>query len=71
MSPDMSYFFFIAAIIACFLVLAVLLFGIFSFSRGGEFNRKYSNKIMRVRIAAQAIAVVLILLAVLFAKSGS
>lgn len=66
----MSYFFFIAAIIACLLVLAVLFFGVFSFARGGEFNRKYSNKIMRVRIVAQAVAVVLILLAVLFAQSG-
>ena len=71
MSPVMSYFFFIAAIVACFLVLAVLLFGIFSFSRGGEFNRKYSNKIMRIRIVAQVVAVVLILIAVLAAKSGS
>ena len=66
----MSYFFFIAAIVACLFVLGVLMFGIFSFSRGGEFNRKYSNKIMRLRIVAQAVAVVLILLAVLAAKSG-
>ena len=70
MSPVMSYFFFIAAIVACLFVLGVLMFGIFSFSRGGEFNRKYSNKIMRLRIVAQAVAVVLILLAVLAAKSG-
>ena len=70
MSPSMSYALFIAAIIACLVVLAVLLFGIFSFARGGEFNRKYSNKIMRLRIATQAIAVVLIIAAVLAAKSG-
>lgn len=66
----MSEFLFYAAIVACLLVLAVLAFGIFSFARGGEFNRKYANKIMRLRILTQAIAVILILAAVLVAKMG-
>ncbi|MFV0475444.1 MAG: twin transmembrane helix small protein [Pikeienuella sp.] len=66
----MSYALFIAAIIACFTVLAVLLFGFFSFARGGEFNRKYANRIMRLRIVTQAIAVLLVIAAVLAAKSG-
>lgn len=66
----MSYTLFVAAVIACFVVLAVLLFGIFSFAKGGEFNRKYANKIMRLRIVTQAIAVVLILAAVLAAQTG-
>lgn len=43
-------------------VVAVLLFGIGSFAKGGEFNRKYANKAMRLRIAAQFVAVLLILL---------
>ncbi|MEM7523032.1 MAG: twin transmembrane helix small protein [Pseudomonadota bacterium] len=67
----MSQALFYAAVAACFLVLAVLAVGVFSFARGGEFNRKYSNKIMRLRIVTQAIAVVLILAAVLAARSGS
>ncbi len=67
----MSHTLFIAAVVACLVVLGVLMFGIFSFARGGEFNRKYANKIMRLRIVTQAIAVVLILLAVLAAQSGS
>jgi threonine/homoserine/homoserine lactone efflux protein len=62
---------FIAAVVACFSVLVVLMIGIFSFARGGEFNRKYANKIMRLRIITQAIAVVLILAAVLVAQSGN
>lgn len=66
----MSQVLFYAAIFACVLVLAVLAFGIFSFARGGEFNRKYANKIMRLRIVTQAIAVALILAAVLAARSG-
>lgn len=60
----MSETMFYVAVGACVFVLLVLLFGVLTFARGGEFNRKYSNKIMRVRLAAQAVAVVVILLAV-------
>ncbi len=48
-------------IIAAFAVLAILMVGIVGFARGGDFNRKYANKIMRLRILAQAVAVVMIL----------
>ncbi len=47
---------------ACLAVLVVLLFGIGSFARGGEFNRRNSNKIMQLRILLQAVAVGVILL---------
>ena len=53
---------FIVVGLACILVLAILLVGIGGFARGGEFNRKHANRIMRYRIAAQALAVALILL---------
>lgn len=46
---------------ACLVVLLILLTGIGGFARGGEFNRKYANKIMRLRIAAQFVAIVMIL----------
>lgn len=46
---------------ACLAVLGVLLFGIYTFSRGGEFNKKHANKIMRLRILLQFVAVLLIL----------
>ncbi|WGW05189.1 twin transmembrane helix small protein [Tropicibacter oceani] len=52
---------FIVVAIAMLFVVAVLLFGIGAFARGGEFNRKYANKAMRLRIAAQFVAVLLIL----------
>ncbi len=42
-------------------VLIVLFTGIASFIAGGEFNRKYANKLMRLRVAAQAVAVILLL----------
>ncbi len=51
---------FILAAIASLVVLAILLFGIGTFARGGEFNRRYANLIMRWRIGAQFVAVVLI-----------
>ncbi len=53
--------FFVAAL-AVLVVLAILLFGIGGFATGSKFNRKHSNKIMRLRIMAQALAVVLMLL---------
>ena len=61
---------FIVVAISVLIVLAVLLFGIGTFAKGGEFNRKYANKIMRYRILAQAIAVVVILGFVFFRRMG-
>ena len=52
---------FIIAALACLLVLGILLVGIGGFARGGEFNRKHANRIMRYRIAAQFVAVLLII----------
>ncbi len=49
-------------------VVAILLAGLYALNRGGEFGRKWSNRLMRYRIAAQALAVLLILLAVLIIK---
>ncbi len=49
-------------------VLMVLATGLISFAAGGEFNRKYGNKLMRLRVATQAFAV-LVLLALLLLKS--
>ena len=53
--------------IAMVAVLAVLITGVCGFIAGGEFNRKYANKLMRLRVASQAVAVAL-LLALLFLK---
>jgi len=44
------------------LVIGILFLGLFSMARGGEFNRKYGNLFMRFRVAAQALAVLLVLL---------
>lgn len=61
---------FIVAAIACLAVVVVLLVGVGTFAKGGEFNRKYANKIMRLRLLAQFIAVVLIVLFVWLSGRG-
>ena len=61
---------FILVVIAVLVVLAILMFGIGVFAKGGDFNRKHANRIMRYRIAAQGVAVVLILIFVFFRQQG-
>lgn len=51
---------FILAMLASFGVLIILMIGIGGLAKGGEFNRKHSNRLMRYRIIAQAGAVILI-----------
>ena len=60
---------FILIIISMAVVLIILMVGIGGFGKGGEFNRKYANKIMRLRILAQFLAVAIILLFVYLSGS--
>lgn len=62
--------FFILVLVAVLIVAVILLIGIGGFGQGGEFNRKYANKIMRLRIVAQLVAVILILLYVWIRRQG-
>jgi len=57
--------------VAVLAVLGILMLGIGSFGKGGEWNRKNANKIMRWRIGAQFVAVALILLFVYLRGEGS
>ncbi len=43
-------------------VVLVLLAGLIAMARGGRFNAKHGNKLMRLRVAAQAGAVLIFLL---------
>ncbi|GGE48908.1 twin transmembrane helix small protein [Actibacterium pelagium] len=61
---------FIIAAIASIGVLIILMIGLGGFAKGGDFNRKHANRIMRYRIIAQAIAVALIIIWVLVARGG-
>jgi len=62
----MKTFFFVLVLIAMFITLGVLATGIIGMARGGEFNAKYGNKLMRARVIAQGAALALFALAVLF-----
>jgi hypothetical protein len=46
-------------IFAMLATLGVLFFGIITMARGGDFNLKYGNKIMRTRIVLQALALLI------------
>ncbi len=65
---DALYYIVVAAVL---IVVIILMIGLGGFMRGGEFNRRYANKLMRLRIIAQAVAVVLILLYVVLRQIGS
>ncbi len=43
-------------------VLGILGAGIYSLGKGGDFAKKNSNKLMRLRVMGQAIAIALLLL---------
>lgn len=51
--------------LAMIAVLASLLLGVFFMARGGEANRRYSNRLMRLRVTLQGVALVLFVLALL------
>lgn len=42
--------------------LGILLVGVIGMAHGGEFNKKYGNKLMRMRVIAQFTAILLMLL---------
>jgi preprotein translocase subunit SecG len=52
---------FIVVLLAVLAVVVVLMIGLGGFAGGGAFNKKNSNKLMRYRIIAQFIAVLVIL----------
>ena len=57
---------YISILLVLLAVFIVLIVGIISMLRGGDFNKKWGNKLMRARVVLQALAVILILLTVIF-----
>jgi len=53
-------------LVALIFTLAVLLFGVITMARGGEFNKRYTNKLMRLRVISQFTALTLIALYAFF-----
>lgn len=52
----------IIVLIALLITLGILLTGVIGMAKGGEFNQKYGNKLMRMRVIAQFTALMLMLL---------
>ena len=51
-------------------VTIVLGFGIYALFRGGDFGRSYSNKLMRLRVVMQAIAIAILVGALWWRSRG-
>ncbi len=66
----MSGIFIVLVPMALAAVAITLGFGIFSMFRGGEFSLKWSNKLMRLRVALQAVAILIIVLAIMSRGGG-
>lgn len=61
----MSGAFPVVIVLALLAVLAALGLGLIGMARGGEFNDRYGNKLMRLRVSLQFLAIVLVVLAIL------
>jgi len=66
----MSGLFVIFIVIAMIATLGVLITGVIGMARGGDFNRKNANKLMRARVALQAVAVGLFAIILLLIGKG-
>jgi hypothetical protein len=51
-------------------VALTLAVGIYSLFRGGDFARSHSNKLMRLRVVMQAVAILILLGALLWRERG-
>jgi hypothetical protein len=62
---NMNNILFILLALTLLAVLATLVVGMVAMSKGGDFNKKYGNKLMRLRVVLQGIALILFVLALL------
>lgn len=49
-------------------VVITLFSGLFTMSKGGDFNRRHGNRLMRWRVGMQAVAITLIVLYLLLTR---
>ena len=54
--------------VAVAIVFVVLCLGLYTLWRGGDTARSWSNKLMRIRVLAQAIALVIIMAVLYFSQ---
>lgn len=56
----------ILIILAMLAVTITLGFGLYSLFRGGDYARSHSNKLMRLRVGLQAVAVILLVVGMMW-----
>lgn len=61
---------FMLVVLACFSVVVILMTGLGGFAKGSGWAAKNSNKIMRYRLAAQFVAVILIVVVILIRRQA-
>ena len=66
----MATFFFVLTGIFALLTLGSLMVGVVSMGKAGDFNRKYANKLMRLRVIFQLATVACLILAVVAQQAG-
>jgi hypothetical protein len=66
----MTNILFIALVLAMFATLGALVAGIVVMTKGGALNQKYGQKLMRLRVFLQGLALVLFALALLSGGSS-
>lgn len=60
----------ILMVVAMLVTAGILFVGVIGMAKGGEFNRKWSNVLMRYRILAQLIALVFFGIAITLLRAG-
>ena len=66
----MATFLFVLTGLFALLTLGSLMVGVVSMGKAGEFNRKYANKLMRLRVIFQLATVACLILAVVAQQAG-
>jgi hypothetical protein len=61
--------FFTLAIISALITLGIVIFGVITMLRGGDFNRRNSNRLMRARVIMQGVTLALLALT-FFSRAG-
>ncbi len=65
----MNQFFIICMLLAALAVVGALGAGLFSMMKGGEFNKKYGNRLMQARVSLQGLALLMFALAYLTSQT--
>jgi hypothetical protein len=68
MVSKMPAIFNIVILLALALVFATLCFGVYAMFKGGDFGRSWSNRMMRLRVLTQFIAIIIVMTALFFVE---